>query len=148
MKSFNLANFISNWLFAIQLILSALLFHSSAYADTSVIGEWKGIDSDGDPATFIFNTDESAEILFAGLPPLSSKNIMNGEVKWSSTNNNDAIQLDVLIVTDSVVTSRIVMLAQVVDSKTLKIQMSRDMKTRPDNFDISETEFQVITTRQ
>ena len=139
---------ISRNFFTSLLIVSSLLSFSSVLADARIIGEWQGIDSDGDPATFIFNEDKSAEILFGGLPPLTSKNILNGEVKWSSAINDNTIEVDVLIITESVVTSRIVMIASATDTKTLKIQMSRDMKTRPTDFEMNEREFQIITTKQ
>jgi hypothetical protein len=144
-----LTSTISKKLLTIFLVINIFIFFSGlSYADLSLIGEWAGTDSDGDAATFIFNDDQSAEIRFEGLPPLSTKNLANGQVIWSGNTDQDPMQLNVIIQVDSEEMSRITMIAQFVDHQTLKIQMSRDMKTRPEGFEMTASVFQILAIKQ
>jgi len=135
---------------AIKNLLSVflLIICSTSYADTSIIGEWSGIDSDGDATTFLFNEDKSAEVIFEGLPPLTTKNLTNGNVEWSKDTNHNPMHLDIIIFINSEEQSRIPMLAEFVDNETLKIQMSRNMKTRPQGFEITKDVFQILAKKQ
>ena len=133
--------------FVITIVLS-ICFSSLSQADMNIIGKWSGVDSDGEKATFIFNEDNTAEIQFEGLPPLSTQNLTNGRVQWSGNTTTDPMTLDVIIIIDSEERNRIPMIAQFVDGQTIKIQMSRDMKTRPQGFDMVDTVFQIVATKQ
>lgn len=135
----------------LSVFLAVTLFFCFSYlsqADITIIGEWSGIDSDGEKATFVFGEDNSAEIHFEGLPPLSTQNLTNGSVQWSRNAAKHPMAIDVIIMIDSEERNRIPMIAQFVDSHTLKIQISRDMKTRPKGFDITDAVFQIVTTKQ
>ncbi|MFT5502309.1 MAG: hypothetical protein ACI845_000845 [Gammaproteobacteria bacterium] len=126
----------------------SIFYFGLSYADMSLIGEWAGTDSDGDTATFIFNDDKSAELQMEGLPPLSSRNLTNGRVTWDGDKDHNRIKLDFVIHIGLEEKRRIKMLAHFIDDKTLKIQMSRDMKTRPEGFEVTKSVFQIITTKQ
>ena len=130
------------------IIMCSTFFSGLSRSDTSIVGEWSGIDSDGDSTTFVFNADKSAEIRFAGLPPLSTKNLPNGSVEWSGNIDDDPIHLDVIILMGSEEKSRIRMIARFVDNQTLKIQMSRNMKTRPKGFEMIDSVFQILAIKQ
>ena len=71
-----------------------------------------------------------------------------GSVQWSRNAAKYPMAIDVIIIIDSEERNRIPMIAQFVDSHTLKIQISRDMKTRPKGFDITDAVFQIVTTKQ
>ena len=121
---------------------------SLSQADVGIVGEWSGTDSDGDTASFIFNADNSAEVKFEGVPRLSTHTMTNGEVSWCSDSTPDPIHVDIIIVRDSTEVSRIRMVAQLIDDGTLKLQISRDMVTRPKGFKMNDKVFQLLATRQ
>ena len=131
----------------LYLVSACALFSSALLADSNLIGTWSGMDSDGESATFIFNHDQSAEIQFEGLPPLSSRNLANGYVQWESSVDENPTHLDVIIFIDNEERNRIRMLAKPIDPQSLKIQISRDMKTRPTSFELIDSVFQVVTTK-
>jgi hypothetical protein len=138
-----------NKLFATFLVLVCSAFFSSlSYAEMSIIGKWSGIDSDGDSASFVFNEDNSAEVKFEDVPPLTSENLANGSVEWSRNTEYDPMHLDILILIDSQNEQRIPMIAQFIDDQTLKIQLSRDMKSRPKAFEMTKDVFQILATKQ
>lgn len=120
---------------------------TSQGADT-IVGQWSGTDSDGDTATFVFNADHSAEVKFEGIPRLSTHTMTNGTVSWTSDTMQNQMQVDVIIVRDATEVSRIRMLAQLIDEQTLKLQISRDMITRPAGFEMTDKVFQLLATRQ
>jgi hypothetical protein len=129
-------------------IIFSIFFPAVSPAESSLIGEWSGTDSDGDIATFIFNKNKSAVLQLEGLPPLSSRNLENGQVTWDGDKDQNPIKLDFVIHIGSEEKRRIKIIAQFIDQQTLKIQMSRDMKTRPVGFEMTKSVFQIITTRQ
>ena len=136
--------FIATSLFAFCTVLWA----GPGIANPGIVGEWSGTDSDGDTATFVFNADNSAEVKFEGVPRLSTHTMTNGKVSWISNTIHDSLQVDVIIVRDSTEVSRIRMLAQLVDEQTLKLQISRDMTTRPIGFEMTDKVFQLLATKQ
>ncbi len=132
----------------VLLILSAVFWSGFSHAEMRLVGKWSGIDSDGDSVTFVFSEDKSAEVKFEGVPTLSTKTMTNGKVEWSRNMNQDPMHLDIVIFVGSIEKQRIRMIAQFVDERTLNIQISRNMITRPDGFSMTEDVFQVLTTKQ
>ena len=130
------------------LVLLITSWGSLVKANDGLIGTWSGTDSDGDSATFVFNADSSAEVKFEGVPRLSTQTMTNGKVSWSIDTTLDPMPVDVIIVRDATEVSRIRMLAQRVDEQTLKIQISRDMTTRPAGFEMTDKVFQLLATKQ
>ena len=130
------------------LIFCFLIWPFNSFSDMNIIGQWSGVDSDGDSAVFVFNEDQSAEVRLEGVPPLTSANIVNGKVEWFSQTDKDPMQLDFIIIKNSEEIGRIPIIAQFLDAQTLIIQMSRDMKSRPVSFELSESVFQIVTSRQ
>ena len=113
-----------------------------------IVGTWSGIDSDGDAATFVFNADQSAEVKLEGVPRLSTQTMTNGKVTWSQDASQNPMHLDIIIVRSSTEVSRIRMVAQLVDGQTLKLQISRNMTSRPSGFAMTKEVFQLLATRQ
>ncbi len=132
-------------------LVGAVFWLSLSHADisdTSIVGKWAGIDSDGDSTMFVFSEDKSADVKFQGVPLLSTKTMTNGTVEWSRNTGQDSIHLDIVILIGSIEKRRIPMIAQFVDERTLKIQISRDMTTRPKGFSMSKEVFQILATKQ
>jgi hypothetical protein len=130
------------------LIVSSAVCSGLSYAEMNIIGEWSGIDSDGDSAIFVFGADKSAELEMEGIPRLSAKNLTNGSVEWSSNTDYDPVHLDIIIMKGSQENGRIPMITQIIDDQTMKIQISRDMETRPNGFEITQDVFQIVLTKQ
>ena len=134
--------------FCFALALVAAGWTGLPRADGSIIGKWSGTDSDGDTATFVLNADNSAEVKFEGVPRLSTQTMTNGNVTWASDTTQDPMHVDIVIVRASTEVSRIRMIAQLVDAQTLKLQISRNMTTRPTSFAMTDDVFQLLATRQ
>ncbi|MEM7562872.1 MAG: hypothetical protein AAF353_07450 [Pseudomonadota bacterium] len=144
---------IKNWLLKksnLLVIVAGFVFWAGqGQADMNVVGNWAGVDSDGDSASFVFNSDKSAEVKFEGVPLLSSSNMVNGSVEWIQAVQADHRHLDVVILTGTgEEQGRIRMIARFVDEDRLEFFISRDMKTRPTGFGLNEKVFQINTTRQ
>ncbi len=127
-----------------------LLFVSSAVAQAQdkLVGEWAGTDSDGDTVSMVFNADKSAEVLFEGLPALTSSNLVGGSVEWSVDVTHDPMHIDVIIIKHAAESGRLRLIAQFLDDQTLDIRNSRDMKTRPSSFEITDSVYQILLKRQ
>jgi hypothetical protein len=131
-----------------MVFVCGVFYFSLSHADMNVIGKWSGIDSDGDTATFVFNEDNSAELKLEGVPLLSSANLVHGSVEWVTNTDYDPIHLDIVILIDSAEKQQIPMVARFVDDQTLRILISRDMKSRPKGFAINKDVFQVLAKKQ
>jgi len=117
-------------------------------ADSGIVGTWTGTDSDGDLATFVFGEDFDAEIKLEGVPRLSTETVTNGSVQWSGDTSVDPMTIDVIIIRNGVEVGRIPMIARFQDAGTMVMQLSRDMVTRPESFEMTEKVFQVVAHRQ
>ncbi|MEM7209025.1 MAG: hypothetical protein AAF434_14475 [Pseudomonadota bacterium] len=116
----------------------------SSTAILNIVGKWGGQDSDGDAVTMIFNEDESAEVLFEGLPRLSASNLVGGRVLWILDATQNPAQLDIVIYKHGLESGRLKMILQFKNDRTLEIMNSRDMKTRPVSFEISDSVYQIL----
>ena len=133
---------------AVLIIVSSVFWPALSHADPNIAGTWSGTDSDGDAATFVFNEDKSAEVKLEGVPLLSSKTMTNGYVVWSGDTNQEPMLLNIVIFSGSSESGRIPLVAQIVNQRTLKIQLPRDMTTRLREFTESEDVFQIMATKQ
>ena len=129
-------------------VVGAVFWFGLSHADISIVGKWSGIDSDGDSATFVFSEDKSADVKLEGIPLLSTKTMTNGSVEWSRNTGQDPMHLDIVILIGSIEKRRIPMIARFVGERTLKIQISRDMTTRPKGFSMTKDVFQILATKQ
>ena len=132
----------------LAMIVAQVFCVGGALADPSIVGTWTGTDSDGDLATFVFGADFDAEIKLEGVPRLSTETVTNGSVHWAGDTAADPMQIDVIIIRDGAEVGRIPMLARLQDEGILVMQLSRDMVTRPESFEMTGKVFQVVTRRQ
>ena len=128
----------------LALVIAPIFWVGGAGANPGIVGTWTGTDSDGDLATFVFGEDMAAEIKLEGVPRLSTQTVTNGHVKWAGDVSADPMPIDVIIVRAGQEVGRIPMIARRENDDTLIIQLSRDMKTRPTTFEITEKVFQVV----
>lgn len=130
------------------LVLISFLFLTSCSQtlENKLIGEWEGTDNKGNIASFVFNKDKSANMIFGNV-------VIDGkseefDLNWEFDDNFDPMHLDLLIKHASAQTRTIPMIVRFISDTKIQLRISYDMKSRPTEFSNYDSENQIILTKQ
>jgi len=111
-----------------------------------IIGEWKGKDSCGKVASFIFDADNNAKLIIGNR--VADEKTAGAKIIWKLDTSHDPMHLD-LIITPPTGEKRIIplIIRFLTDSK-IQLRGSDDIKSRPITFSASDDKHQIILMKQ
>ena len=147
---------------AITLIASSC----SKTPEDKLIGEWKGTDSRGETASFVFNPDRSVRVVMGNLvldgptlggkvewrvvrtPVVSKMPWKRSPRGWANQPPGSRIALDLVITPQSGQQRVLPMTIRFITDQKLQLRMSPGMQSRPIGFSADGAENQVVLVKQ
>jgi hypothetical protein len=119
--------------FVVSLTAVALVVCScSKTTEDKLIGEWKGTDSGGKTASFVFNRDRSVRMLMGNL--VVDGPTLGGKVEWRVDATHEPMSLDIVATAPSGQQSVLPMIIRFITDQKLQVRTSPDMQSRPVGF--------------
>jgi hypothetical protein len=122
--------------FAIRLIITlfvaALLISCSKTPQELIVGEWKGVDDKDRSVSFIFNEDDSAEMIMGDR--VINKDTVGGEFSWYIDDTYSPIHLDFIITKPPKEPKTMQMIIEFTSNNKIRIGMSDKLVSRPPDF--------------